>query len=456
MTKDDFISKSEATHGVGAYGYDKVPSIFGSKEKIEILCHKHGYFLQRASAHYCQKQGCPHCAKEHLWDKRKDERITTEKFIERATSLWGDKYNYDFVDCNNARDTIKIICRKHGVFEKQVWNHLNGQGCPICAKETFSQKKRLGREEIIRRCNEVHKNKYIYSLVTAEKVTDKIKIICPEHGLFEQFAFQHIKGACCPICAAKEGRKRKRKSTMTQDSFIERATKKHNGFYLYDKTNFISRNKKITVTCPNHGDFVVLAKNHLHGSGCPQCAREKNGIKCRKTQEEFIRRAKEIHGNRYIYDKTIYITLEDPVTITCPNHGDYIQTPTSHLNGHGCPHCHRSKGEVRVANFLNKNGIKYEIQKKIPNLNLFGGRKYFLLDFYIPIYNVIIEYNGEQHYKSVGWFGGDKNYKIQKLRDESLRQYCKGHNIKLIEIPYTDFDNIEKILTKELKIKKKY
>jgi hypothetical protein len=175
---------------------------------------------------------------------------------------------------------------------------------------------------------------------------------------------------------------------------------------------------------------------------------------CRNTQEDFIKRAKEIHGNRYGYEKTVYKTLETPVIITCTEHGDFTQTPISHLHGNGCPHCHRSKGETKVANFLQIHNVKFEIQKKVENLNLFGGRKYFLLDFYLPDYNTIIEYNGEHHYQPIEWFGGKRNYKLQQLRDESLRQYCNENKIKLIEIPYTEYNNIEDILTKELKIHK--
>lgn len=76
----------------------------------------------------------------------------------------------------------------------------------------------------------------------------------------------------------------------------------------------------------------------------------------------------------------------------------------------------------------------------------------FLVDFYLPDYNTFIEFNGEQHYKPVKWFGGEEKFKQQQERDYALRYYCKEHKITLIEIPYTDFDNIEKILTKELKI----
>lgn len=71
MTKEEFVAKAEAKHGIGTYGYDKVPSIVCSNDKVEILCYKHGYFTQRSSAHYSQGQRCPKCAKEHLWEDRK-------------------------------------------------------------------------------------------------------------------------------------------------------------------------------------------------------------------------------------------------------------------------------------------------------------------------------------------------------------------------------------------------
>lgn len=378
------------------------------------------------------------------------KKLTTEEFIRRAKEVHGDKYDYSLVNLNSSHDTIKIICKKHGVFEKQVWSHLNGQGCPKCSKENFASKVRIGKEEIIKRCKETHGDTYRYDLVDTNKVSDRIKIICEKHGVFEQFAFHHINGNGCPVCATEN---KARKLSLTQEEFIKRAKEIHNGFYTYEKTVFVTTKKKVIVTCPKHGDFETIAANHLKGGGCPHCARERNAVACRNTQEDFLRRAKEIHGDRYGYEKAIYQTLETSVTITCPEHGDFSQTPMSHLQGKGCPHCHRSKGEVRVANFLNRNNIQFEIQKKIENLNLFGGRKYFLLDFYLPKYNTVIEYNGEQHYKPVQWFGGLENYDLQKMRDESLRQYCNENKIKLIEIPYTEFDNIEEILSKELKIK---
>ena len=83
----------------------------------------------------------------------------------------------------------------------------------------------------------------------------------------------------------------------------------------------------------------------------------------------------------------------------------------------------------------------------------FAQRKHFVVDFYIQESNVIIEYNGIQHYEPIGRFGGKESFIQQQERDMALRQYCKEHGIRLIEIPYWDYDNIETILKKELKIK---
>ena len=75
------------------------------------------------------------------------------------------------------------------------------------------------------------------------------------------------------------------------------------------------------------------------------------------------------------------------------------------------------------------------------------------MDFFIPTFNTIIEYNGQQHYDAIDYFGGQERLERQKERDNAVRMYCKDHKIKLIEIPYTEFDNIENILKRELKLK---
>lgn len=132
----------------------------------------------------------------------------------------------------------------------------------------------------------------------------------------------------------------------------------------------------------------------------------------------------------------------------------FYQEPQHHLQGSGCPLCKSSRGENVILKILNDNNITFLRQKPFVNDNIFAQRKHFVVDFYIQESNVIIEYNGIQHYEPIGRFGGKESFIQQQERDMALRQYCKEHKIKLIEIPYWDYDNIETILNKELGINK--
>ena len=174
----------------------------------------------------------------------------------------------------------------------------------------------------------------------------------------------------------------------------------------------------------------------------------------RLTQEEVIRRFCEVHGSRYDYSSVEYKGYDRKVTIICRQHGAFEQEVVVHLKGWGCPFCKRSIGEERVSRFLVEHDIEHIEQYRIKNDNLFCENTIMIVDFYLPNQNIIIEYNGQQHYIPLNVFGGIERFEGQQERDMSLRQYCKEHKIRLIEIPYTDYDNIETILTKELNIKK--
>lgn len=136
-----------------------------------------------------------------------------------------------------------------------------------------------------------------------------------------------------------------------------------------------------------------------------------------------------------------------------PNSRKFFQKPKEHLNGCGCPMCKRSLGETKVSIFLEKYKIKYIKQYSITNENLFCSNKNIVVDFYVIQYNLFIEYNGQQHYEPVNAFGGEKSFYKQQERDIALRQYCKEHNINLLEISYKEYNNIDDILKKKLKIK---
>jgi len=181
--------------------------------------------------------------------------------------------------------------------------------------------------------------------------------------------------------------------------------------------------------------FEQTAQDHLSGKNCFRC----NGSK-KLTTEEFIEKAKLIHGNRYDYSSVKYINNYTKINIICKQHGMFVQTPNNHLRNHGCPICNLSKGEKEIQSFLFENEIKFQREKIFEKLN----QKRF--DFYLPKYNIAIEYDGIQHFKSIDFFGGEDCFIKRKQSDEIKNQFCIDNNIKLIRIPYTKLSYIGNIL----------
>ena len=221
--------------------------------------------------------------------------------------------------------------------------------------------------------------------------------------------------------------------------------------YTYEKSVYTTNKAKVVVTCPIHGDFDTIAYDFLKGHGCPDCGIESLKQKRRLSQDEFIAQCKAIHGNRYDYSKVVYVNNKTNVTVICPDHGPFEVMPQDHIQKkNGCPKCQTSKGETAIHVWLDAHGIKHDWHKPIRTPMAIGKRKKFVADFYIESLNTIIEYNGEQHYRAKKEWGGDKQLKWQQARDAALRRYCEAEGIRLLEIPYTNFDQIEEILDREL------
>ena len=153
----------------------------GALHKIKIICPKHGVFEQKPNNHK-NGQGCPNCS-----------ILPQEQVIEQFQEVHGDKYDYSSVKYKNTKSKVNIICPKHGVFEQTPNNHKKGQGCPNCTV--------LSQEEIIKQFKETHGNKYNYHLMEYTSTLNKIKIICPKHGVFEQTPNNHKNGQGCYHCA---------------------------------------------------------------------------------------------------------------------------------------------------------------------------------------------------------------------------------------------------------------
>ena len=304
--------------------------------------------------------------------------------------------------------------------------------------------KKLTTEEFIKRAREVHGDKYDYSLVDYKNMTTKIKIICPVHGVFEQRPSDHLRGDCI-FCAGK--------NKLTTEEFIKRAKEVHGDKYDYSLVEYKGIYEKVKIICPVHGVFEQSPNKHLNAKHrCPICSKGINSTK------EFIKKAKEIHGNKYDYSLVDYKNTYQKVKIICPVHGVFEQSPSNHLNKtypQGCPFCSHingnSKGEVRIKKILESKKIEF-IQEFY--FNDLKDKNFLRFDFYIPSKKILIEYQGEQHYKAVS-FSGDKEtakqeLKIQRHHDWLKRKYAKNNGYKLLTIPHWDYKIIKEILEEEL------
>jgi len=266
------------------------------------------------------------------------------EFLKKASKIHNNKYDYSKVDYKNSYTKIEIICPEHGSFLQLPQHHVAGRNCPLCARRTANKKKMIGIDEFINRSNHIHNNKYDYSESNYGGCNNKIMIICPIHGKFKQIANEHMKGHGCPQCGKEKSERGHEKARS--DEFIKKAQKIHNNKYDYSKVNYVNNLSKITIICPKHGEFEQIPNNHLR-YGCFRCSIEDRIL----TTEEFIERAKKIHGDKYDYSKVDYIGNKTEITIICPKHGEFNQIPNSHLNGKNCRECAKESMIIAVGDF---------------------------------------------------------------------------------------------------------
>lgn len=192
--------------------------------------------------------------------------------------------------------------------------------------------RKLTIEQFIKDASIKHNNKYSYTKVLFSTRDDKVIITCPIHGDFEQTVKGHRRGAGCLKCANAS-------KISGLDKFIEKANIKHNNKYDYSISKYTKAEDNITIVCPIHGSFEQSANSHLNGAGCYFCGRNKTNDARRLDTKKFIQKAVKVHNNIYNYSKLIYTTSIDKVTIICPVHGPFEQTPSDHLSGKGCSSC---------------------------------------------------------------------------------------------------------------------
>lgn len=400
-------------------------------------------------------------------------RSKTFEVLQKFKDVHGNEFDYSKVEYVNAKTKIEIICPIHGCFFQTPDKHLQGRKCPKCSGKGKT------REEKIKDFRKIHGDKYDYCEAEIKSIKSKIKIICPEHGVFLKTPEKHKAGQGCPKCAEIE---RIKKSRTSKSDLLEQFRKAHGAKYSYDKVEYVNTSTPVVITCPEHGEFDQMPSKHISGQGCPKCVGKgltkdellqqlnekheskytykipnnfnalmkikiqcpihgefeqtidshKQGRGChdcgletvaaakRKSRQEIISIFREVHGDKYDYAKMRYKDKFSKIIIRCPHHGEFYQVPHNHAYGQGCPMCTltpQSKQELQ---------INFELQLFFERIDPKGFKtrikdKLWSVDIYIPELNLGIEFDGSYWHKGNEDLDKVKTLELKNQGIEMLR-----------------------------------
>lgn len=272
----------------------------------------------------------------------------------------------------------------------------------------------------------------------------RIEVWCgnPNHKSYE-VRFQHFKdNRRCKQCRKEE------KLKWTKEKIIKYVEDNGYVFIKFIKFNYSKSIIEIWCGNSNHSHKISTFNDFQQNGRCRECGNENKIIWTKEKIIDFV------ENNNYNFIEFInYKSYLSRIKISCGKHGAYEVDFGNFKNGFRCPYCNmesiESKGEKEVEKILKKFKIKYNKQHTFEDCKY---KKYLPFDFYLPDFNIIIEYDGEYHFEIIEHFGGFNKFIDTKIRDTIKNIYCKDNNIKLIRIPYWNFNDIDKILSKELKV----
>ena len=292
----------------------------------------------------------------------------------------------------------------------------------------------MGRKKFTYQEVKEYLESFDYELLSEEYINkdSKLKMRCPEgHEIEMSFgSFKNSKHRC-------------RYCSNSNIKYTYEYVKEYieNEGYELLSTDYKNNKSKIKIKCPNGHISEVRFDVFKRGHRCGICA---NNVTFSQNEvSSFL----ENEGYKLLSD---YKNINEKIKLECPNGHIYEQRFGDFKNGHRCPQCANVyKGEKKIEEILNKLNIKYIQQYTYKDCK---NSKKLRFDFYLSEYNILIEYDGVQHFKPVKRFRGEIGFAETIYNDATKNSYCEDNNIKLIRIPYWEFNNIENILKNNLTI----
>lgn len=354
--------------------------------------------------------GCPKCGG--------NVRKTQEEYIREVLEI---NPNIEIVGKYiGANSKILHRCKTDGYeWYATPSNILKGIGCPKC-----SGKNKKTHEEYVTEVSDINPN----IEVVGKYINNHTNILhrCKIDGC-EWMASPHniLRGRRCPRCTKKE--------KYDHKEYVSRVARINQDIEVVGK--YVNATTKILHKCKIDGfKWYTTPHNILQGKGCPDCARKKLRNKLVKSHDKYVDELLIINRNIKVIGQ--YVNSQTPITHKCLICDcEWEASPSNTLKGVGCPNCGscNSIGEKAISDWFEEYNFSFQRQKTFDDCK---DKIKLRFDFYLPDYNILIEYNGRQHYEPIEYFGGQKAFETQVLRDKIKKEYCQKNNILLFEIPY--------------------
>lgn len=377
----------------------------------------------------------------------------TESFKNKVDELTKGEYELlgEYTKTHDKTTFKHLKCNRE--FEMTPHNFLAGQRCPHCRYQSAKRGGKKTFDQVAKEVTQLSKGEYkvLPPYVNSKIKMEFIHLSCGNHFKMKFNAFQQ--GQRCPICASKH---RSKLRTMTNVEFVKRVESTWgNDYTLLSK--YVNSDTPIKVKHNKCGNiYMTRPTDFIRGHGCLRCSyierAPKIGVNQRTPLSEVKKSIKDTLGSQYVVltRDSDYRGNRQHISIKHLTCGHVYKARYSDIQCHhtGCPYCNSPKGELIISKILNTLNINYEAQKTFDDLK---DKSYLSYDFYIPDKNILIEYQGLQHYQPVEYFGGDSQFTLQQQHDKLKLEYAKTHNYNLITVPYTEntFSKIKKYLIKQ-------
>lgn len=417
MSNEEFLKRLHKVHSC----YTALEKYQGISAKIKFQCDKGHIFIAAPNSIVYNGSGCPKCGHLRIAQKQK---MPENVFINRLHELHpninliskytkaSDKLIFKCLKCGNTWQTYGTVLLKK-----------TSRGCPNCyvPKYRKHKPKLMPNEKFTQRLHTIHPD---WNLASDYKGCNKDVLIKCEKGHIFKTKANYIKQARCPECLYIE-----RKQYV-----VDKLAKTHPGYKLIK--GFATAAKKATFMCDKGHVFTAQVSSVICKTGCSICKQKQAHLNQRTSQDEYNQRVHQMHPNWQIL--TPYKTMKSYMKFKC-DHGHIFTAQAQQAFKSGCPKCIASTGEEQIMLYFKKHHIKYEYSFK-PATCLDRGRLHY--DFKVG--DILIEYQGHQHYEPVSIFGGQEKFELQQRHDQIKREWAVEHGYREIEIKYDQ--NINKIL----------